>query len=152
MDEHGDDGDIPLQRRGSFEPYKIKGIIEAPLAGLILRLGPLSPYDRQEDSTSGNTLVNRFAKIAPGLDGSDIHKHRVFAEVASEIVEQATRFAFRVISAITEEDCPHCNRVSARRTNTAAECFRFLVWGQAGFELWSTPRRTIRWVCELAPV
>ena len=107
MDKHRNYRDIPLQGRGSFEPDKIKGVIEAPLAGLILRLGPFSSYDRQEDSTGGHTFVNRFAKIAPGLDGSDIHKDRVFAEVANEIVEEASRFAFRVIPTVAEEDCPH---------------------------------------------
>jgi hypothetical protein len=122
MDKHRNYGDIPFQGRGSFEPDKIKGVIEAPLAGLVLGLGPSFTYDREEDSAGGNTFVNRFAKIAPRLDGSDIHEDRVFAKLAGKIVEQTSRFAFRIISAIAEKNCSHCDSPElSSRANTVVK-------------------------------
>src|SRR5271165_1005390 len=109
MDEYRNYGDIALQRRCSFETDEVKWVVEPPLSRLILSVGPFFTDDRQQDATGSNTLVNRFAKIAPRLDRRDIHEHRVFAEVANKVVEQTSRFAFRVISTIADENSAHRN-------------------------------------------
>ena len=74
MDEYRNYGDIPLQRGSSFQANEVEGVVEAPLASLILRIGPFFTNDRKEYSAGGNALINRLAKIASHLDGGDIHE------------------------------------------------------------------------------
>src|SRR5271157_610297 len=106
MDEHGNYRDV-AQSSGSFETNEITWVVEAPLPCFILRVHPLFTNDRQQNATGGNTFVDHLAKIAPHLDRRYIHEHRVLAEFLDQIVEQTSRFAFRVVSTVADEDRTH---------------------------------------------
>jgi len=66
--------------------------------------------DRQQDAAGRHGLIDGLAKITAGSDGGDIHEDRVFAEVLHEVVEQAARFALRVVAPVTDENRAHHQR------------------------------------------
>ena len=67
----------------------------------------LLPNDGEQRSTGGDTLIYRLAKVATGLDCSDVHDDRLFAELFDEIIEKPPCFAFGVIPTVTDENCAH---------------------------------------------
>jgi hypothetical protein len=111
MDKYWDNRDIPLQSGCRLETNEIERVIEASIAGFIPGIDPLFPNDGEQRSTGGDTLIYRLAKVATGLDCSDVHDDRLFAELFDEIIEKPPCFAFGVIPTVTDENCAHSSNL-----------------------------------------
>ena len=102
--EHRNHRDISPQRGCDLQPHGIVVALEAPSPGGVARVEPSLAEEHQQHAAGGNAVVDGFPEVAPRFDRRDIHEDRVLAEMIGEVVEQASRLAFRILPSVADED------------------------------------------------
>ena len=112
LDQHGNDGNVALQRRGCFEADEIVRVVEPYPPLIVDRIEPSLADHGQKDATGRDVVIDGLAKVAAGFNRRHIDEHGVRAEVPGEIVEQAAGLSFGIFAAIADEDRSHSGGLS----------------------------------------
>jgi hypothetical protein len=79
--------------------------------------GPAWTYHRQKHTAGGHIIIDGLAEIDAWVDAGNIHENRIVAEGPDQVIEQPSRFTFRIVPAIADKDCtPHRTSVQLAKS------------------------------------
>ena len=79
LHQHGNDGDVPPQGGGYFEPNEVPRGVEAPSPVLVGGVEPVPADQRQQHVAGADMLIDDAAKVATRLDAGNVDKDAIFA-------------------------------------------------------------------------
>jgi hypothetical protein len=110
VDQHRDDPDVAFQRRLDLQPDQVVGVIELAAALSVGAVQPLVPNQRQQHVARPDGGRDRLGEVQAGLDGVDVHKHALVAEVVRQPVPDPAYHVAGVLAPVAEEDPPGYRR------------------------------------------
>ena len=107
LHQHGNDGDVPSQSDGYFQPNEVLRGVEAPSPVLIGSMQPVPTDQRQQDVAGADMLIDDVAKVAARLDAGNVDEDAILAETRLQALEQAAGLPLAIIASVTNEDARH---------------------------------------------
>ena len=107
LNEHGNDGDVPPQRGGYFQPNEILRGIEAPSPVLVGGVQPVPADQRQQHVAGADMLIDDAAKVAARLDTVNVDEDAILPETRLQALEQAAGLSLAIIASVTNKDARH---------------------------------------------
>jgi hypothetical protein len=105
--QHRNHAHAALERGRDLEPHEIVRIVEAALAGRILRIEPPRPDQREQHRTGTDRLADRVDEVRTGFDGFDVTPDLIAREGLLQVVGETTRMPTAVVTPIAQEDAGH---------------------------------------------
>lgn len=127
MQQHGDDGDVAVQRSHNLQPDHVIRVIETPPSCSVGRARPCGTDQREQHVARADALIDHPPKILSGRDVGDVEENALRAEIRFKSLEQPSRVAFDVLAPIADEDACHIKAVAllasrCRATGGAHRC------------------------------
>ena len=106
LEKNGNDGYVSRQCRGDLNADEVARIIEATLAGVVLRVEPARSNQGQQHIALGNLFLQDLGKLCSKRNGINVHEQKVSAKLPLQPVMNSAGVASGIVAAIGDEDPP----------------------------------------------